>query len=160
MIRCSSVILAVGETVDRDFCAHSGLHLIDSGMLDVNRFSLETSRDKFYAGGDLVTGASNISNAMSYGKEAARHIDKRLSGQSRFDAILPQFTYSWIVPEPDPCGRHRSHERPAAERARSFTEAVEALLPDEAVRESSRCLRCDVRDTNGRAAIPEAAIPE
>jgi NADH-quinone oxidoreductase subunit F len=160
MIRCSSVILAVGESVDRDFCAHSGLQLIDGGMLDVNRFSLETSRAKFYAGGDLVTGASNISNAMSFGKEAARHIDKRLSGQSRFDSILPQFTYSWVVPEPDPCGRHRSHERPAAGRACSFTEAVDALRPEEAAREASRCLRCDIRETNGRAAVPEAAIAE
>ena len=75
MIRCSSVILAVGEAVDRDFCAASGLSVKENGVLDVNRYTLETSREKFYAGGDLVTGASNISNAMGYGKEAARHID-------------------------------------------------------------------------------------
>src|SRR5262249_41153668 len=62
-IRCSAVILAVGEAVDRDFCKASGLRLKESGVLDVNRYTFETSREKFYAGGDLVAGASNISNA-------------------------------------------------------------------------------------------------
>ena len=42
--------------------------------------TLETSRSKFYAGGDVISGASNVSNAMGYGKKAARKIDQRLMG--------------------------------------------------------------------------------
>ena len=152
MIRCSSVVLAVGEAVDRDFCAASGLRLKETGVLDVNRYTLETSREKFYAGGDLVTGASNISNAMGYGKEAARHIDGRLSGHSRFDHILPQFTYDQRAPDPDPCRRHNGRDLPAAARRKTFAEAVQALTPEEALRESARCLRCDIRDTGGHVA--------
>ena len=152
MIRCSSVVLAVGEAVDRDFCAASGLRLKETGVLDVNRYTLETSREKFYAGGDLVTGASNISNAMGYGKEAARHIDGRLSGHSRFDHILPQFTYDQRAPDPDPCRRHHGRDLPAAARRKTFAEAVQALTPEEALRESARCLRCDIRDTGGHVA--------
>ena len=72
---CNSVILAVGEGVDTDFCQASGLTIKESGMLEVDRYTLETSREKFYAGGDLITGASNVSNAMGYGKKAARNID-------------------------------------------------------------------------------------
>ncbi len=153
MIRCSSVILAVGEVVDRDFCAASGLSLKESGVLDVNRYSLETSREKFYAGGDLVTGASNISNAMGYGKEAARYIDARLSGQSRLDDILPKFIYDQRPPDPDPCRRHRSRDMPAASRRRTFDEAALGLSPEEASREAARCLRCDIRDIGGHAAV-------
>ncbi|MDR3493145.1 MAG: NADH-ubiquinone oxidoreductase-F iron-sulfur binding region domain-containing protein [Ancalomicrobiaceae bacterium] len=148
MIRCSSVILAVGEAVDRDFCRASGLSLKEGGMLDVNRYTLETSREKFYAGGDLVTGASNISNAMGYGKEAARHIDGRLSGGERFDDILPQFSYDHATPDPDPCRRHRGRDLPAQTRARTFTEAVQTLLPEEAAHEAARCLRCDIRENS------------
>ena len=152
MIRCSSVILAVGEAVDRDFCAASGLSVKESGVLDVNRYSLETSREKFYAGGDLVTGASNISNAMGYGKDAGRHIDARLSGRERFDDILPKFTYDQRVPDPDPARRHHGRDLPAAARRRSFEEATQSLSSEEAARESARCLRCYIRDAAGHVA--------
>ena len=47
----------------------------------MDRFTLETSRPGFYAGGDVITGASNMSNAMSGGKQAARNIDERLMGE-------------------------------------------------------------------------------
>jgi NADPH-dependent glutamate synthase beta subunit-like oxidoreductase len=153
MIRCSSVILAVGEAVDRDFCRASGLSLKESGVLDVNRYSLETSRAKFFAGGDLVTGASNISNAMGFGKKAARQIDSRLSGRSLFEDILPKFTFSQKPPEPDPCRRHRGRDLPAAARRKNFVEAVQVLPPEEAAREAARCLRCDIRENGGHPAI-------
>ena len=71
-LECDSVILAVGESVDLDFAKASGLEIKDSGTVVVNHFTLETSRPRFFAGGDLVTGASNVSNAMAYGKQAAR----------------------------------------------------------------------------------------
>ena len=153
MIRCSSVILAVGEAVDRDFCAASGLSLKENGVLDVNRYTLETSREKFFAGGDLVTGASNISNAMGYGKDAARHIDARLSGRSRFDEILPKFAYDQRPPDPDPGRRHRGRDLPAAVRRRTFDEATQSLTPEEAARESARCLRCDIREAGVHAVV-------
>ncbi len=53
---CDTVILAVGEKVDPDFCRASGLTLKEDGTIVVDRFSLETSRERFYAGGDLITG--------------------------------------------------------------------------------------------------------
>ncbi len=153
MIRCSSVILAVGEAVDRDFCAASGLSVKENGVLDVNRYTLETSRDKFFAGGDLVTGASNISNAMGYGKDAARHIDARLSGRSRFDEILPKFVYDQRPPDPDPGRRHRARDLPAAVRRRTFDEATQSLTPEQAARESARCMRCDIREAGIHAVV-------
>ena len=64
---CDPVIYAVGETVDLDCAKASGLALREGGTIEVNRFTLETSRPRFYAGGDLVTGASNVSNAMASG---------------------------------------------------------------------------------------------
>ena len=49
---CDTVILAVGEAVDRDFGRGSGLSIKEDGTLEVDRYTLETSRNKFYAGGD------------------------------------------------------------------------------------------------------------
>ena len=79
---CDSVILAVGETFDLDFCRASGLELKEEGTIKVDRLTLETSRASFYAGGDVITGASNVSNAMGGGKQAAREIDVRLTGRT------------------------------------------------------------------------------
>jgi NADH-quinone oxidoreductase subunit F len=147
---CDTVILAVGESVDPDFARASGLKVKEPGTLEVNRYTLETSRECFYAGGDLITGASNVSNAMGYGKKAARNIDKRLMGVKRFQTIWPEFEYSMEPPEkPSDSRRHVPGERPAAERVRSSAEVSLGLSPPTAMEEALRCLRCDVRNTEG-----------
>jgi NADH-quinone oxidoreductase subunit F len=147
-IECDTVILAVGETVDLDFVKASGLRLQESGKtLDVDRFTLETSRPLFYAGGDLITGASNVSNAMGYGKKAARNIDERLMGERRWEKLWPAFHYGMTPPtHPSASGRHKVSELPAEVRAASFREATIGLAPVEAMEETCRCLRCDIKN--------------
>ncbi len=145
-IECDTVILAVGEKVDPDFCRASGLKVQESGTLEVDRYSLETSRERFYAGGDLISGASNVSNAMGYGKKAARNIDKRLMGQKRFPSLVPEFVYAMEPPEtPSERGRHVPGEVPAAQRVQSYAEVSLGLTAVAAVEETARCLRCDIR---------------
>lgn len=143
---CDSVIFAIGETVDLDFVRASGLVLKESGTIEVNRFTLETSRPHFFAGGDLVTGASNVSNAMAQGKQAARNIDLQLMEADRWQRLYPQFEYDQTPPEePSPNRRHSGHPVAAATRVRSHEEVVAGLTHEEATDEACRCLRCDVR---------------
>ncbi len=145
-VACDTVILAVGETVDKDFAAASGLKLSPKGTIEVDRYTLETSRSMFYAGGDLISGASNVSNAMGYAKTAAKRIDERLVGTNRLPLLLPQFAYENTPPaHVSEARRHVPAERPAHERATSFVEAVGALSAVEATEEAFRCLRCDIR---------------
>jgi NADH-quinone oxidoreductase subunit F len=145
---CDSVILAVGETFDQDFCRASGLELKEEGTIVVDRFTLETSRPNFYAGGDVITGASNVSNAMGGGKQAARKIDERLMGEARWERIFPEFEYSRQTPgEPSLSHRHAAHAVPAKVRVRSEQEVIPSLDPQEALEECRRCLRCDLRIT-------------
>jgi NADH-quinone oxidoreductase subunit F len=146
---CDTVVLAVGETVDPDFVRASGLKIKEDGTVEVDRYTLETSRGKFYAGGDLITGASNVSNAMGYGKKAARMIDQRLMGQRRWEELFPAFEYNMTPPaHPSESHRHTVGELPASQRAKSFREATIGLTEVEALEECSRCLRCDVRNGN------------
>jgi NADH-quinone oxidoreductase subunit F len=146
---CDSVIFAIGETVDLDFCRASGLVLKESGTIDVNRFTLETSRPRFYAGGDLVTGASNVSNAMAYGKQAARSSDLQLMEADRWQSLTPQFDYEQTPPEePSPNRRHTGQALAATARVRSQEEVVAGLNHEEALDETCRCLRCDVNAAN------------
>jgi len=152
---CDSVILAVGETFDMDFCRASGLELKEEGTIVVDRFTYETSRQGFYAGGDVITGASNMSNAMSGGKQAARKIDERLmgaqmSGIERWEQLLPEFEYSHQAPgEPSLSHRHAARSLPADSRAHTEEEVVAGLSSEEALEECRRCLRCDLRGTPG-----------
>ncbi len=145
-MECDTVILAVGEKVDPDFCRASGLKVKEAGTLEVDRYSLETSRERFYAGGDLISGASNVSNAMGYGKKAARNIDKKLMGKKRFPSLFLDFDYRMDPPEnQSECGRHVPGEVPAAERVRSNAEVSLGLTAAAATAETARCLRCDLR---------------
>jgi len=143
---CDSVILAVGETFDLDFARASGLGMKEAGTIEVNRFSLETTRPRFYAGGDVITGASNVSNAMAYGKQAAQNIDQQLMEVRRWEQLFPKIEYDLRVPEnPSESRRHGGHELVAAARAKSEEEVVTGLSASEAVDEACRCLRCDVK---------------
>ena len=146
-LECDTVILAIGEAVDRDFARASGLRIKENGTVEVDRYTLETSRSKFYAGGDLISGASNVSNAMGYGKKAARNIDRRLMGPGRWDRIAAQFSYSNQLPdEPVASSRHHGHELPAADRVAGFAEVMVGISAEEALEEAARCLRCDIRE--------------
>jgi NADH-quinone oxidoreductase subunit F len=147
-LQCDNVILAVGEAVDPDFARASGLRIKEGdSTFEVDRYTLETSRSKFYAGGDAISGASNVSNAMGFGKKAARTIDRRLMGPGRWEKIGAQFTYGSEVPEqPAAAPRHKPREVPAAERVENFAEAVIGLSAEEALEEAARCLRCDVHE--------------
>ena len=143
---CDAVILAVGETFDLDFARASGLGMKEAGTIEVNRFSLETTRPRFYAGGDVITGASNVSNAMAYGKQAAQNIDLQLMEVRRWEKLLPKIEYEARVPEnPSESRRHGGHELMAAARVKSEEEVVTGLSGSEAVDEACRCLRCDVK---------------
>ena len=73
----------------------------------MNRFTLETSRPRFYAGGDVITGASNVSNAMAYGKQAARSIDLQLMEARPLGAAL----FPTVRVRPDACRRSRAESR-------------------------------------------------
>ena len=130
----------------KDFLFRSGLKVQEAGTLEVDRYSLETSRERFYAGGDLITGASNVSNAMGIGKKAARNIDKRLMGQERFPSLIPDFEYLMVPPEtPSEFARHVPGEMPAAQRVQSYAEVSLGLTAVAALEETARCLRCDLR---------------
>jgi NADH-quinone oxidoreductase subunit F len=148
---CDAVILAVGETVDLDFAKASGLQIKEAGTIEVNHFTLETSRARFFAGGDLVTGASDVSNAMAYGKQAAQAIDEQLMDSKRWQQLFRPMQYDQMPPkQPSEGRRHHSSVLPPLGRSRCFEEVVFGLSAEEAHDECCRCLRCDVGVTVSR----------
>jgi NADH-quinone oxidoreductase subunit F len=162
-IPCDTLVLAVGEKVDSSFLKDFGLATNPDGTVAIDRFTSRTSKQRIYAGGDVVTGASNVSNAMAWAKQAAGLIDEELMGERRLESLLPRFEYENRVPvEPEGGPRSAERFRPAGERATSFKEVSLGLGGKAARTESVRCLRCDVRvgtgngspSTNGRKPSP------
>ena len=147
VIPCDAVILAVGEIPDAEHLRSAVITLQKDGTVAADWYSYRTDRPQTYAGGDLVSGAANVTRAMASAKRAARFIDRSLAGQDRLDQVLKTFSYDMQVPEsPHPGGRQRPPHLPPEERKNSFEEVVLGFTPDMALSECLRCLRCDVKE--------------
>jgi hypothetical protein len=93
-----------------------------------------------------VTGASNVSNAMALGKQAARAIDEQLMDAQRWESLFPETKYDQTLPKDvSECHRQHSRELSLRERMQSSAEVVLGLPAEEAHEEACRCLRCDIK---------------
>jgi len=145
-IPCDTVILAIGERVDAEFIARSGILINPDGTVKVEKFNLKTNLDKVYAGGDLVMGPSTAVEAMSDGKKAARAIDLALTKEDRFFKLFSKFTYAKQVPlEPKASKKQEGKKLEIKKRHNNFKEVSLGLSLKQACVEAGRCLRCDVK---------------
>ena len=81
-IDCDAVIIAIGNDANPLLArATKGLALNKWGNIVVNEDSMQTSRKGVFAGGDIVTGAATVIEAMGAGKIAAEAIDAALRGE-------------------------------------------------------------------------------
>jgi NADPH-dependent glutamate synthase beta subunit-like oxidoreductase len=147
IVPCDNIILAIGERPDAEPLRRCGIHVRENDTAAADWVTYETNRPRVFAGGDLVTGASNVSSTMATGKDAARAIDGILTGQNRFAELLQTFEVPQTVPdEPEGGARNVSRELAPDKRRASFEETMLGLTHDKAVAECSRCLRCDVHE--------------
>jgi len=145
-IPCDTVLLAIGERVDAQFLQDFGIVLNQNGAVQVNHFTLRTSIDKVYAGGDLVMGPATAVEAMADGKNAARQIDKALMGEDRFGRLFKKFDYPMQVPmNPALAKKQTGIKLKVKERHLNFKEISSGLSQNQAHLETLRCLRCDVK---------------
>jgi NADH-quinone oxidoreductase subunit F len=93
-----------------------------------------------------VSGASTVTQAMSYGKRAAKAIDDVLSKSPSFNALFTHFEYQQEVPAVAMGGQRRNPEElPIPDRSHNFHEVVCGYCEDDLHCETSRCMRCDVK---------------
>ena len=146
-IPCDNVILAIGERVDAEFAAKNGVVLNPDGTVKADRFTLKTSLEKVYAGGDLVMGPSTAVEAMSDGKQAARAIDLALTKEDRFSKLFHKFNYACEVPLDSKVTKKQEGAKLAVKkRQHNFKEVSLGLSLQQACVEAGRCLRCDVKE--------------
>jgi heterodisulfide reductase subunit A len=152
-IAVDSVIPALGQASNLDFCKGLGLETSRRGWLVVDEDTMATNIQGVFAGGDVVTGPWIAIQAMSTGRRAARAIDQYLRGEpmhvGEFEVLKPpkDLTEEEIEKLREERGvQHRLPipELQPAERILDSREVELAFSAEAAREEASRCLECGV----------------
>ncbi len=135
------IIVAVGQKADIGHFKESGVLVTRKNMIEANDFGQQSIDSKVFAGGECVTGPATVIRAIQGGKVAAANIDT-------FLGFNHEITTDIAVPGPKlenkPArGRIDTAERPVFQRRSDFSCIEIGLTEEEALFESSRCLRCD-----------------
>jgi glutamate synthase (NADPH/NADH) small chain len=81
-MECDAFVVAIGTSPNPLIAACTPeLKTEKWGGLIVNPETGETSKDRVYAAGDIVTGSATVIEAAGGGKESALAIHKRISGE-------------------------------------------------------------------------------
>ncbi|MBI2846546.1 MAG: FAD-dependent oxidoreductase [Chloroflexi bacterium] len=139
-----TVLLAIGQVPDVP--PQWGLELNPNGTIKVDPKTMLASKERIFAGGDIVTGPVSVIQAIAGGRAAAVAVDKYLGGDGNIDEVLaPPMEEITDLPYIDGEGR-RAHmpERSVSERLKGFDIVELGLTKDMAIAEANRCLRCDL----------------
>ncbi len=144
-----AVIAAIGQVPDLSFLPpDNGLETTRGQTFVVDPVTLAASRPGIFAGGDAVTGAATVIEAMAAGEKAAVSIHKYLRGKSMTeDRIRPpdkRVEIPKAVETPEEKGRVRMPCLALKRRLSGFEEVNLGYSRKKAVEEAKRCLRCDL----------------
>ncbi len=167
-IPLDNLIVAISESSDLDCVAGSGgteIDTVDNDRIKVNPKTLCTNLPGVFAGGDVATGPSTVVEAIAAGKKAAVVIDRYTRGDELEQPASPLVPKVYIEPgapvdEEIEASRPRQPEISAESRRRGFDEVELSLTQEDAIRESSRCLRCDLEFTRPNQDEAEKSTAE
>ncbi len=77
----STVITALGQGVETSFVQGLGLSMGKNRTISIDPATGATSMESIFAGGDVVTGAAYVIDAIAAGKKAARSMNRYLRGE-------------------------------------------------------------------------------
>lgn len=153
-VMADTIVTAIGQVVDQKFIDTIGHEFATSrGTIKVDKYNQRTTNLKVYAGGDAATGPASVIDAISQGKNAARSIDKMLSGEDGFIELKKKSKIKYSMKLPDnekKMIRQKPSELLAKERVCSFDEVVQCMDARCAKKEAERCFRCDIMSKEAR----------
>ena len=135
------IIVAIGQGIDSHGFEQSGIQIQRGGTLLADSSTRLPDLEGVFAGGDCVTGPATVIRAIAAGKAAAANIDEYLGFHHEIEAEVKVPTPR--VTDLGPRGRVNCGDREAADRRCDFQCIECGMTKEEAVQESSRCLRCD-----------------
>jgi NADPH-dependent glutamate synthase beta subunit-like oxidoreductase len=148
-VKADQIILAIGQAADLSFLGDKKDLKVKENLIAINQETQETNMPGVFAGGDVCAGPGAIIDAIAAGRRAASSIDKFLGGDGIIDEIFvqrPDFhTYTGKREKGfADLVRAKVSTLPLSERNNGFLEVDLCLNDDQAIKEASRCLQCDL----------------
>ncbi len=149
ILKIDTVIFAIGQRPA--IPARFGLATGRRKTLEVDPETLNVGREGVFAAGDVLVGTSSVIEAISSGRKAASSIDLYLGGLGIIDEVLappeqvPEVSLARKAAEPsggDP-ERPRMPLLPVEQALTGFEKVELGLTEEQALLETSRCLKCD-----------------
>ncbi len=145
--RVDTVIAAIGQLTDLEFLAGSAVGTNKQGTIAIDRLTGATNVEGIFAGGDVVTGAAFVIDAIAAGKKAACAISRYLNGEPLERQEAAPHPEQLTVQEIDrlratvpSSSRAVMKQIPPAERTGNFNEVALGFTPEQAISEARRCL--------------------
>jgi putative selenate reductase YgfK subunit len=158
-MQTDSLLVAIGEQPDSE--VFQKLVEIEWGLIVADEYG-KTNHKKIFAGGDIVSGASTVVNAVARGRGAAELIEAQLTG-SEFNpktmkkvVAIADLNTAYFFHKERAVMRHSD----GAEAENPFVEVNTGLTCDQVQEELSRCYSCGVCDgcDNCYVFCPDVAI--
>jgi NADH-quinone oxidoreductase subunit F len=146
VIPADQVLVAIGQTLDLQRITNSvPIQARNQNFVQVNPVTGQTSEKWIFAGGDVVSGPSSVVEAVAAGERAAMGIDLYLTGQSHAFWHSAHEVDTSFDPDAPPSEASREGLNLIAvdRRRNNFDEVEQPWCESVAVRQASRCLRCD-----------------
>ena len=140
LFECDIVIAAIGQKIESGPFEELGI-ATKRGTFSADERCIVSNVEGVYAGGDCVTGPATAIFSIVVGKTAAANIDEYL-GYAHEITVDVEIPVARPIDRPA-TGRVQLRERPTSEKHRDFLELEVGMTEEEALQESSRCLRCD-----------------
>ncbi|MBN1695224.1 FAD-dependent oxidoreductase [candidate division WOR-3 bacterium] len=157
----SLIVVAIGEQPDVSFLDRSKFEISKRNTIVVNPETFATNVPGVFAGGDVVKGPNTVIEAMSSGKIAAEMIDKYLQGKPLVREYKVTRPSMYVEPvelteeEVAEARRPVMPRLPLSARINNFNEVELGLGEKDAIREASRCVRCDLETEDGKKQFKE-----
>jgi NADPH-dependent glutamate synthase beta subunit-like oxidoreductase len=154
VLTASSILAAVGQKPDFEpFKGDESIKLNKYGYIEIDPYTLATSKPGVFVGGDAVSGGGTVIEAINAGKVAAKYIDKFLRGEPvvedvedktrRIAVYLGAQTSAEPLAECVDYGRRQPMPvRTVEERTDDFDAVELGYTLEQVTAEADRCLRC------------------
>ncbi len=145
-IPADQVIVAIGQKLDAaPLIADVGVAVSRDGFIRADHQTGQTSVPWIFSGGDAVLGPASVVEAIGAGERAAVGIDLYLTGENH--AFWREDKPVDVAFDPDadpvPFEREALETIPVERRRHNFSEVEKSWSEVVALRQASRCLRCD-----------------
>lgn len=145
-IEADQVIFAIGQTIQgSDFLKATDVKIIKGDKIKADPVTQQTEIPWIFAGGDVVTGAATVIEAVAAGERAAVGIDEYLTGKNHAFWRKEKKIDTNFDPDAEPINYARKDMIliPVERRKNNFDEVEQPWPVNEAIRQAQRCLRCD-----------------